>query len=214
MKRLLPLRTDAQPTEGRESRIVNMVSDEATEILDALGSDTARAILNALHEEPAPPSELGTALDLSLQNVRYHLRKLENADLIEPVDIWYSAKGNEMTVYAPTDAAVLLFSGPESNKTKQQLRRMLTRLVGSIGLLAVGSYAVEKGLNALDVQLIRIQNDSPQPGVEPNLATELFTHLADWLTGALTPGLLVFLGGLAVLLILSAWWYYSTAAQS
>lgn len=65
----------------------------------------------ALHDRPAPPSEVAEQVETSLPNVRYHLDKLEAADLIEVVDVRYSERGFEMDVYAPTDDPLFLFAG-------------------------------------------------------------------------------------------------------
>ncbi|RLM83656.1 ArsR family transcriptional regulator, partial [Halobellus sp. Atlit-38R] len=51
-------------------------------------------------DNPAPASDIAEAADTSVQNARYHLEHLCEADLVETVDTWYSKKGTEMTVYA------------------------------------------------------------------------------------------------------------------
>jgi len=113
--------------------------DRADEVFDALGSETARTILQTLHADPRPASELTDEVGTTLQNVQYHLTKLEAADLVTVVDTWYGGNGAEMDVYAPTDEALVLFAGedPESS-----LRRLLERLVGVIAALAVGALAI------------------------------------------------------------------------
>ncbi|MDZ5811631.1 winged helix-turn-helix transcriptional regulator, partial [Halorubrum sp. AD140] len=44
--------------------------------------------------------EIAKSVDQSVQNVSYHLERLCDADLIAPIETWYSEKGREMTVYA------------------------------------------------------------------------------------------------------------------
>ncbi|ERJ04992.1 ArsR family transcriptional regulator protein [Halorhabdus tiamatea SARL4B] len=113
--------------------------ERADEVFDALGSETARTILQSLHADPRPASELTEDVGTTLQNVQYHLTKLEAADLVTVVDTWYGQNGAEMDVYAPTDEALVLFAGgdPESS-----LRALLERLVGVIAALAVGALAI------------------------------------------------------------------------
>ncbi|WP_436909596.1 ArsR/SmtB family transcription factor [Halosimplex marinum] len=123
----------------REPKLVDLAEADADEVFDALGSETARSLLLALHEEPRPASDLAEAVDTSVQNVQYHLTKLEAADLVEGVDTWYSESGSEMTVYAPADESLVLFAGEEPESS---LRRLLERLVGAVGALAVGAVAV------------------------------------------------------------------------
>jgi len=59
-------------------------------------------MFDLLYEEPQTASDIAKSLDMSVQNAKYHLDKLEEAGLIEIIDIWYSDRGREMNVYAPT----------------------------------------------------------------------------------------------------------------
>ncbi|QGN07506.1 ArsR family transcriptional regulator [Halorhabdus sp. CBA1104] len=138
MSRLLPGRPDPT-TEDREPTMLALDDDRADEVFDALGSETARTILQSLHGDPRPASELTDEVGTTLQNVQYHLTKLQAADLVTVVDTWYGENGAEMDVYAPTDEALVLFAGedPESS-----LRTLLGRFVGVFGLLALGALVV------------------------------------------------------------------------
>ena len=110
MSRLFPLRRSVEPT-GEEPRLVDIDEDAADEVFGALSSETARSILAALYEEPRTASDLAEAVDTSLQNVRYHLEKLVDAELVEVADTWYSERGTEMKVYAPRSESLVLFAG-------------------------------------------------------------------------------------------------------
>jgi len=135
---IFPLRSEPD-VDDREPKLVDLSEADADEVFDALGSATARSLLLELHDEPRPASDLAEAVDTSVQNVQYHLTKLEAADLVESVDTWYSESGSEMTVYAPADESLVLFAGEEPESS---LRRLLARLVGVVGLLAAGAIAV------------------------------------------------------------------------
>jgi DNA-binding transcriptional ArsR family regulator len=106
METLLPTQTTEAPTPS-EKRIP---FGEADELFDALSSRTAREVLETLYEEPATKSQVANRVDSSIQNVSYHLKNLERADLVTPVDTWYSRKGQEMDVYAPTAGPLILDS--------------------------------------------------------------------------------------------------------
>jgi len=138
---LLPSRPDASTPDDAEPRVINVDSDDADDVLAALSSETARELLSQLHEDPAPPSDLADRVDTSVQNVQYHLEKLENAGAVEVVDTAYSAKGREMDVYAPSDQPLVIFAGNESEGST--LRTALSRLLGALGILAVASLAVQ-----------------------------------------------------------------------
>lgn len=104
---LLPDRppVDSEPTPGVYPLL------EAGEVIDALTSETARSMLQALLDEPKPISALATATGVSIQTASYHLGKLQAAGLIEEVDTWYSAKGREMSVYAPVHDVLVVTAG-------------------------------------------------------------------------------------------------------
>lgn len=85
--------------------------DSPNDIFRTLSSDTAQAILGTLGDDPKPVSEISEAVGTSLQNTQYHVDRLVDADLVEPVDVWYSAKGREMSVYALTAEELLVQFG-------------------------------------------------------------------------------------------------------
>ena len=140
MKGLLPLKSRVEPTD-EGATVVSLADDAADEMFETLSSSTARQILAALYEEPRPASELAVETDTTVQNVRYHLGNLQEADLVAPADTWYSEKGTEMTVYAPTEAAVVLTAGRES--TTDRLKAAITDLLGALGLFALTSLLVQ-----------------------------------------------------------------------
>jgi DNA-binding transcriptional ArsR family regulator len=138
---LLPSEPDTSAAEEADPRVIGVDSDDADDVLSALTSETARGILNELHEDPAPPAELADRVDTSLQNAQYHLNKLEDAGAIEVIDTIYSEKGREMNVYAPADQPLVIFAGKEEQTSG--LRAALSRLLGSLGILALASVAVQ-----------------------------------------------------------------------
>jgi DNA-binding transcriptional ArsR family regulator len=156
MSSILPLRSEPQ-TGGRDPRVVDLDGDEADAVFSALSSGTARQIIAALHSDPKTQSEIADAIDTSVQNVRYHLDKLEDAGLVEVVDTWYSSRGNEMKVYAPADAA-LIVSGDESRASR--LKAALSRLVGGVGVVALASLVVQTVASELSTPTIGLGSSS------------------------------------------------------
>ena len=138
---LLPSSYDSTQSEEAEPRVVDVESEEADEVFDALASETARRLLTQLHEAPAPPAKLADRVDTSVQNVQYHLAKLEDAGAIEVVDTAYSEKGREMEVYAPADQALVIFAGDEEESST--LRTAISRLLGSLAIVALASAVVQ-----------------------------------------------------------------------
>jgi len=139
VSKLFPIRSSSGDHEEREPELLELDDDRTDEVFDALGSETARQILLELHEGPQPASDLAAAVDTSIQNVQYHLTKLEAADLVAVADTWFAENGAEMDVYAPTDEALVLFAGTEPERS---LRKILKRLIGVLAPLAVGATAL------------------------------------------------------------------------
>jgi DNA-binding transcriptional ArsR family regulator len=138
---LLPSEPDTSAAEEADPRVIGVDSDDADDVLSALSSDTARELLSELHRDPAPPAEVADRVGTSLQNAQYHIEKLEAAGAIEVIDTVYSEKGREMNVYAPADRPLVIFAGDEDQTTG--IRAALSRLLGSLGILAVASLAVQ-----------------------------------------------------------------------
>lgn len=133
-------KSDVDSDPGPE--IIDLGDRPPDDLLGAFNSSTARALLQQLRASPTYPSELAEEIDTSVQNVHYHLTKLEEADAVEAVDTVYSEKGREMTVYAPTADPLVLVSGSEERR--QQVVEALSHLLGAIGMIAAGSIAVQE----------------------------------------------------------------------
>lgn len=105
-----PMRTTDTDTEQRPA-VVSL--QEAHDIINALSSDIGRQILSVLHDDAMPPSAIADAIDTSIQNVSYHLERLQAADLVSVTDTWYSSRGREMDVYALTADPITLCIGEQ-----------------------------------------------------------------------------------------------------
>lgn len=205
---------EAEP--GDDPRVIGVDGDEADDVLAALSSDTARDVLTALHEEPAPPSDVAEEVDTTLQNAQYHLEQLADAGLIEVIGTAYSAKGREMDVYAPADSALVVVAGDE--KEAAGLQAALSRLLGAVGLLGIASLLVDVLLGGPTRDLLPSLGGAggADAGAEPMgaeqvtetpqmtpVATEAASDTAPalidaWLTA---PGTLFFLGGVVALVL-------------
>jgi DNA-binding transcriptional ArsR family regulator len=206
MADLLPSRPDTSAADEAEPRVIGVDSDDADALLSALSSNTARKLLSALHEEPDTPSSLADRLDTSLQNVQYHLGKLESASVVRVIDTVYSEKGREMKVYAPTDRPLVVFAGREQESTG--LKTALSRLIGGFGILAGVSLLVQYLLT--DGPWFGAQTGSA--GTADVQTTAESTRLAGEAAAALPPGLVFFLGGTLMLLAVFGVWYVQSRA--
>lgn len=118
----LPLRPSIEHTPRRRTAF-RLGEDDTPAVLEALASETARSVLLALAEEPRTASDLAGAVDTSLQNVHYHLNNLLEAGLVTGIGTWYSAKGKEMTVYAPSSEGIELQFEPVDGEADRSARQ-------------------------------------------------------------------------------------------
>lgn len=184
---LLPSNDEVAVEQTDEIQVLGIDEDEIAVVFEALSSDTARRILTAIYEQPAPPSELANRCDVSLQNISYHLDNLHDAGVIQIADTRYSEKGKEMNVYAPADDPVVVFVGIEERKTG--FLDLLKRLVGATGLLLVVS---------VFLFVFQAFGQPGGAGDEPTIL-ELLS----------LPGLEFLLGGLFVLGLVLLWWVWN-----
>lgn len=132
--------TDVEPHQEGEMQVLGVGDEQTSEVLDAISSTTAREILSLVYEDPSTPSAIAEETNGSVQNVSYHLEKLENAEAVEVVSTRYSEKGNEMNVYGPADDPMVVFVGTEKRETG--LKSLLKRFFSAIAVLTVTSYMI------------------------------------------------------------------------
>ena len=196
MARRLPSRSD--PDVDAVPRVVGLDDDDAEDLLSALSSATARRLLAALHDEPTNPAALADSVDTSLQNVQYHLDRLDSAGVIEVIDTVYSEKGREMDVYAPADRPLVVVAADEDETSG--VSDVLTRLLGGVAVVGLASLLAQYLVDGVPFGAMTGGGGDGGTVGTAEVATE---------TAAATgppPGLLVFLGGLAVLLAWLAVW--------
>lgn len=235
MSRRLPSSTNSSVDE-QEPRVVGLATDEASALLSALSSETARDMLSTLHREPATTSELAASLNTSLQNVQYHLENLTEAGAVEVVDTVYSTKGCEMDVYAPADDPLVLFAGRQTSES--DVTSALTRLLGGYGIAGLVGVAAQSTLSAISspgesdaeagtiVGTETTASPSSPAGEPPSsgpalfdvqsdmTAFDQFVTVADHAFSALTPGVVVFLAVAALVSVVWAIQYRELVSRS
>ncbi|MFB6267333.1 MAG: ArsR/SmtB family transcription factor [Halodesulfurarchaeum sp.] len=203
MASYIPKLQSSDPAPSAEPRVIALQGSEVDAVFETLSSDTRRAILDHLYDSPATPSELATATDTSLQNIHYHLEKLQEVDLVEPVSTRYSEKGKEMQVYAPA-ADPLIFV--ESEETRTRVESNLGAIVGAVSLLVIASLVVQKLADWARAPAATVNMTLSARTFEADSgAMEAATRGPDLLAQAqealLEPGSMVLIGGLVALTV-------------
>ena len=195
MKRLLPQRTPIQQEPSNKLNALRINEEAAEWVFSALASEMSREILSELYTTPQSASNLSDNVGTSIQNAKYHLDKLKDADLIEIVDTWYSDSGNEMNVYAPTNGSLVLFATEMKNESN--LRKTLSRYLGAIAVLGIGSKLLD--------HLVRPNtSQSNLVATDPSLNLETTSQIV-----SLSPGELFFSLGLIVLAVTFVWRHHT-----
>jgi len=187
------------PTVETEPRVLEVGREDTDAVLDALSSGTSRALYGALHDDPATPSEVAERVDTSLQNVHYHLEKLQGAGLVVPVDTVYSDRGNEMTVYGPASDPIVLVG-----ETDDDLDVDLAEIAGGVGALALVSLVVQFAVEALVASPGTVADVLGPASADP-AAGEGGSLVARVVLDVVEPGVLFFLGGLLVAVAAGLW---------
>ena len=195
MARLLPSQSD--PEVDASPRVVGLDDDDAEDLLGALSSTTARRILAALHDEPTNPAALAESVDTSLQNAQYHRDRLNSAGAVAVVDTVYSEKGREMDVYAPADRPLVVVAA--DNEETAGVSDVLARLLGGVAVVGIASLLAQFLVDGVPFVARSGGGDGGAVGTA-DVATQAAAS-----TGP-PPGLLVFLGGMTVLLAWLAVW--------
>lgn len=199
MSGIFPIRSNTTISPPESAQVIPLDDAKAGDIIAALSSNTARAILTHLFTEACTPSDLADHTDTSLQNIRYHLDNLLDAGLVEIADTWYSETGNEMKVYAPSAAALVLFAGIET--TQSNVQTAIKQALGAVGIIALGSLIVQ-----LTAQALRSTSPNVSGGGTGAVGTS-FLH-------TLPPGALFLAGGVLTVTVFLGWWYYKEIIQN
>lgn len=183
MGQLFPIRTPITRSSKKDTVVLKFDDMAADEIFETLSSSTTRELLSSLYQQPATASDLAAKHDLSLQNTKYHIDKLSDGGLVKVGGTWYSERGNEMNVYAPTKDTLILFQSisEQSKDTKQAIKQV----IGVLCVLGLFSYLSKAILNSLSTT---------------NSST---LNLSDPVVGCtIDPSMSIFIGGCFVLLLI------------
>lgn len=136
MSSIFPI-TSEKKASVEESEVVELESQRAEVVLDALSSKTTRKIFLEIYDKESSISEISERTDNSIQNVKYHVEKLQESNLIEEARVKHTENGNQMKLYCPKSEAVVLLA---SRKNKEETLRSALKRVGGITVLA-GAFA-------------------------------------------------------------------------
>jgi DNA-binding transcriptional ArsR family regulator len=111
---------------------------------EVLITDVSRSILKLLFENIFTANDIAIKTGYSLQLVRYHLKKMQDVDLIEISKIGKNTKSHDMKYYTATKFAIVIVPSRFSDKAKssKSLLRSIKSLyrLGATGIAATGAW--------------------------------------------------------------------------
>ena len=132
-----------QPIAERVS-IYDTDDDGLRALGEVLITDASRKILKLLFEQTLTANEIATRTGFSLQLVRYHIKKMQDVNLVEISKIGKNTKSHDMKYYSATKFAIVIVPTKFSEKTKssKSLFRSFSSIyrLGAIGIATIGSW--------------------------------------------------------------------------
>ncbi|HZS73390.1 MAG TPA: winged helix-turn-helix domain-containing protein [Candidatus Nitrosotalea sp.] len=111
---------------------------------EVLITDVSRTILKLLFENTFTANDIAIKTGYSLQLVRYHLKKMQDVDLVEISKIGKNTKSHDMKYYTATKFAIVIVPSGFSDKAKssKSLLRSIKSLyrLGATGIAAIGAW--------------------------------------------------------------------------
>ena len=87
---------------------ISLNDENSKNIIEVLGNETCKKILNLLAEKEYTETEISEKLNIPLNTVDYNTKKLIKAGLIESSSHWWSAKGKKMPSYKVANKQIVI----------------------------------------------------------------------------------------------------------
>lgn len=141
MSSLIPTdKTENIYAKPEDIKVVNLDSDTADEVLDALSSNTTREVFIKIYDSPKTVSEVAEDTENTIQNTKYHFEKLVETGIIKEVGEKYSEKGNTMSIYGPTNEGIIFLADNEGNLKDQITRSVKNFVIPVISFIVLSSF--------------------------------------------------------------------------
>jgi len=87
---------------------ISLNDENSKNIIEVLGNETCKKILNLLAEKEYTETEISEKLKIPLNTVDYNTKKLIKAGLIESSSHWWSTKGKKMPSYKVANKQIVI----------------------------------------------------------------------------------------------------------
>lgn len=131
---------------------ISLNDENSKNIIEVLGNETCKKILNLLAEKEYTETEISEKLKIPLNTVDYNTKKLVKAGLIESSSHWWSAKGKKMPSYKVANKQIVISPRRFSSKV------LLLPLLAAGAILSFGV----KKFSEIDTSNNLVQEAAPK----------------------------------------------------
>jgi DNA-binding transcriptional ArsR family regulator len=133
--------TDYSKLKSDKSIKIISVDDEKIKTVgEILANDSSRAILKILAGKETSANQIAQDTNLSIALVSFHLKKMQNAELVKITRTGKSVKGQDVKYYSATNQSVLITPAKQAESVLQSMKRYSR--FAAIGLAGFVSWIV------------------------------------------------------------------------
>lgn len=142
-----------QINESEKIKIISTDDEKIKSFGELLSSDSSRAILKLLYSDVMTANQIAQKTGISLQLVRYHIKKLQDHGIVRIVKIEKNSKERDMKYYTAARFAVVILPSHVSEKAKES-KSLLDSLKTIYRFAAIGMFGTITWFGTLSVQNI------------------------------------------------------------
>ena len=140
-----------QTQDSEKIEIISTDDEKIKSFGELLSSDSSRAILKLLYSDVMTANQIAQKTGISLQLVRYHLKKLQDQGIVRVVRIEKNSKEHDMKYYSAARFAIVILPSHISEKAKES-KSLLDSLKTIYRLTALGIFGTITWFGTLFVQ--------------------------------------------------------------
>jgi len=140
-----------QINESENIEILSTDDEKIKSFGELLSSDSSRKILKLLYSDVMTANQIAQKTGISLQLVRYHIKKLQDHKIVRVVKIEKNSKEHDMKYYTAARFAVVILPSHISEKAKES-KSLLDSLKTIYRFAAIGIFGVLTWFGTISVQ--------------------------------------------------------------
>lgn len=143
--------------------IVSTDNDKLKAIGEILSSDTSRKILMLLFNQSMTANEISQKTQVSLPLVIYHLKKMQEANVVRVTSVGKNTKSHDMKYYTIDKFAIVILPKEMSSKAKQS-KSLLNSFTRIHRLATLGAVSVAAWFSSQFIQQSRTTSQTVEQG--------------------------------------------------